>query len=256
MPEDNEPTVTPADPPPKLEAADDGQLRAMQDQLAKTNQELDRLKGSLHQNQPRAPQPVTQQLTKEDMEKQFWADPLNSTMSIAKYASQQAYEAARREMGLSLESLSELAKEKVRSSDPEVFDKFVGEIEAMVATVPEQFRQNANVWRNAFNNVKGAHMDEIMRMKAGPRPPGGGDGPAPAGHRQAPAAKKTALTEDQAAFANKLGLTQDEYRRGLELIEVMPNGKTITKEGAFDTVMTFTDKDRLLRQKERANAQR
>jgi len=227
----------------------------MQDQLAKTNDELSRLKGSLHQNQPR-PQPVNQQVSKEDMEKQFWADPLNTSMTIAKYASQQAYEAARREMGLSLEALSELAKEKVRGSDPEIFDKFQGEIEAMVATVPEQFKQNANVWRNAFNTVKGNHMDEIIRMKAAPRAPGSGDGLVSVGHRQAPAPKQKALNDDQAAFATKLGLTQDEYRRGLELVEIMPNGKVITKEGAFDQVMTFTEKDRQLRLKERANAQR
>lgn len=253
MPEETEPTVKPPPAEPKLEPDPDAQLRNMESQLAKTNQELERLKGAVAQPRPQA---VTQghQPNKEDMEKQFWQDPLNSTMTIAKYASQQAYEAARRDAGLSLEALSELAKEKIRSSDPEVFDKFQGEIEAMVATVPEQFKQNANVWRNAFNSVKGNHMDEIIKLKSGPRAPGGGDGPAPAGHRQAPAHKAAALSDDQAEFARKLGLTQDEYRRGLDLVEVMPNGKVMTKDGAFDQVMTFSSRDRQLKLKEAANA--
>ncbi len=201
-------------------------LAALQDELKKQGEEVARLR------QHAAQQPVVQQTqqqpnqppSKEDIEKLFWKDPLPMVDAIAKRA---AWETEQRIQATGGDTQRQVARDKAREADPEVFDKYALEIEKMVGQVAPQFQGNLNVWQNALSMVRGQHIDEIIAMKVEKKekenqvngtqqPQTGQDGPARPSTRQPPPPKVAALTDEQKEVARGLHLSEDEYRRGID----------------------------------------
>lgn len=195
-------------------------LATLQKQLAESTADNERLKIAL-KSKPAPPPANPAQPTKDEIEKTFWGNPIDMTSAIAQRAAQ---EAEQRVMNALLPSQRDAARDKVRSEDSEVFDKYESEILEMVNTTSPQFHGNINVWQNALAMIRGKHFDEISKAKADKKattdegqvttPRLTSDGPAPPSSRQPPAPKVTPLTDDEKATANGLDMTEAEYKRG------------------------------------------
>lgn len=209
---------------------------------------------ALRRQMPPAPPSVAPQVPqtpdKKAIEKQFWENPLDMVAAISQHAVQSAI-AQHGQVGQ--DTLVETAKQQVRNLDPEVWDKFYIEIEAKVSeAVQPQYRGSVNVWRNAFNLVKGEHVTEIVKMKSAKpaAPSASGDGPAPPSPKAAPAPKEDPLTPEQKDIARRFGLTDEDYRRGQANYGNQP-GKTLPS--SWDQVITF---DSEAKKREERNARR
>lgn len=205
---------------PPADGADDEleQLRRRLDASErKTNALEEQAKQKPVVQPPQAVQP-SQQQTVEDLNKKFWTNPAEMVAQMANVIAEQkagqVYGAIQSQQG---DLLINQAKEVARKADPELFDALEVHIGAKMQTVPDQYKVNPTVWVNAFNTVKGEHMDKVMELK-GKRvqPTGSGDGPRPPSHRQPPAAKVEKLSDDELKFARKLKLTEEQYRQGKE----------------------------------------
>lgn len=179
--------------------------------------EIQRLRGALAQTQ-RPPQQQAGPPDKKQVETAFWQDPVGVSAAIASQAAQMASQ-----NGPGLDTLIELAKKAARDDDPETFDKYYGEIEQSMtqANLGPQFRANVNVWRNAFNMVRGNHVNEIIetRSKGKASAAPSGDGPAASQPAAAPAAAKVKLSEDEAKMARNLGISEAGYIHGKRIID-------------------------------------
>lgn len=196
----------PANPPPDARDAEIARLRA-----ALTNPPP-------NPNPPAQPPPVDMKA----LETTFWKDPLNMSAAIA----QQAAVNAQVNSG-SFETLVEVAKKSARGDDParqKLFDKYEKDIVAKVQnSVQPQFYANVNVWRHAFNFVLGEKHDEIhgVRQQEENRAPAVHipDGPGVPSTRAPGAPSKIKLTEEQRHWAKNFGLTEDQYRKGIQIRE-------------------------------------
>lgn len=196
--------------------------------------------------------------SREDMQRQFYADPINSTQAIA---AQAAREAVQQYGAGHMETLVATAREQARSSDPELFDRYIAEIEGNVALAGPQFAANTNVWKSAFNMAKGQHMNEIRdaARQQNPQAPAihvsREGGPGVPNVPQGPAPRVAELNEDQKRTAKKLGITEDMYRQGIEYndkqtdLDFNPLGPS-----SWDKVITFDSREK--RRNERAAANR
>lgn len=230
----------------------DLELDLLKQQVAGQGQAVVQLQQVLRQaraqSQPQA-RPAGMAPTKEDLEKSFWQNPLDMTAAIAQRAaaeaSQAAFHAGQASIAPAMDTMIQTARDQARARDPEIFDKFQLEIDAKVAMVHPQYRTNVNVWVNAYNNTIGENMEEVLRMRqgrveGGPPPIKGAAGPSVPSTRQAPSPKQTSLSDDEKRMAKKLGLTDDEYRRGRVRYE--------NQDTSWDEVITFDSSRR------RANA--
>ena len=220
------------------EEGDDSGLAALQKQLKEQGEEVGRLKQAVKQApQPKQEQQLqTQPPSKDDIEKMFWKDPLPMMDAIAKRA---ALETEQRVMSSTIDTQVELARDKVKAANEELFADYEVEIEQMVAQVQPQFRGNINVWQNAVKMIKGAHMDEIMAKKQAKEAPANktvSDGPASPSTRTAPAPKDKPLSDEQREVAKGLHLTDDEYRRGQKRYE--------NQSAEWAKVVTFSSEDK------------
>lgn len=200
-----DPPTTPPPPDPTISRLEAG--------LAAQREEIERLKVASN-HPPVSPSPLPSPPTKADLERRFFQDPLTSTAAIAQHAAANAVS----QFGAPLETLRDIARDRVRSIDPEVFDKFEPEIIAAVGTMPPQFQANSAVWTNAFNIVRGKHITEVLEMKGQKAPPVK-DGPSAPSVRVSQAPAKPPLSENEKIIAEGFGLTEDEYRHGKEFHE-------------------------------------
>lgn len=221
----------------------DLELDLLKKQVAGQGQAVGQLQQALREARAQPVQPARPAgagPTKEELEKSFWANPLDMTAAIAQRAAQeaagQAFQAGQAAMAPSIDTLIQAARDKARERDSEIFDRFGAEIDAKVAMVQPQFRTNVNVWINAYNNTVGENIEEVLKMRSA-RTAGGesisikGGGPAPPSPKPAPVPKSPALSDDEKRIAKKLGLTDDEYRRGKDRYE--------NQETSWDQVITF-----------------
>jgi hypothetical protein len=229
----------PPDPPQP-----DPAISAMQNQIAQLNQTVQRL------TQPPPPPAVNQPApgSKEEVEKVFWKDPLNTSAAIAQRV---AMETMSRYQQQNFETMVESAK-SLALADPKlklVYEKFPVDVEAKLANVDPQFRTNATVWKNAIIMVRGEKADELMKHQSSAPKPGQGDGPAPANHRTAPAPPTTSkLTEDEKKWAANLKLSEEQYAKGKERYE--------NQEQRWGDVITFDSMERRRQDALRRQAQR
>ncbi len=221
----------PPDPTP------DPAIAAMQNQIQQLNSTVQRL---TQQPPPPPPhhvnQPPTQPAGKEEIEKVFWKDPLNTSAAIAQRV---AMETMQNYQSQNYDTMVESAK-ALAMADPkmkEVYDRFPVEVEAKVANLSPQFRTNSTVWKNAIIMVRGEKMEELMKARTSSPKPGQGDGPAPPSSRPAPpnpAASK--LSDDEKLWAKRLGLTDEQYASGKE--------KYANQEERWADVVTFDSMER------------
>lgn len=242
--EQQPPAVEDPTPPAGVSAEEMARLRSTVEQQARQIQQLGSRREAPQQQPPAAPAVMD----RKAIESEFWKNPLEVTSTIARIA---AAEAQQNLMGSLGGTIYEMAKSKAREKNPELFDRYRDEIEAAVASAPENIRSNVAVWTNAMNIVFGSHIDEISASK--PREGGApavrtrGDGPSAPGTRSAPAPVAVKLTEEQQAMARNLRITDDEYRHGLEILE----RQDAKGPSVWDEVVT-TDSDKARREKRAA----
>lgn len=213
----------------------DTELDQLKARLAQQDTELSTLKQTLQQRPaPQPQQPQQKQPTKQELEKEFWADPLGKLGELAQVVRNNTLAEVQ---AMQHEPLTDLAKQKARETDPEVFDALEVQVLAKIQDIPKQYHTNTTLWVNALNQVKGENLDKVMeiRGKGGQRQPHSPDGPAPTSPRNLPVTKKT-LLPDEAEIARKMKLTPEQYLRGKEFYanqEDMWKG-VVTFDSQFD----------------------
>jgi hypothetical protein len=213
----------------------DTELDQLKARLAQQDTELSTLKQTLQQRPAPQPQPVPQKPpSKAELEKEFWADPLGKLGELAQVVRNNTLAEVQ---AMQHEPLTDLAKQKARETDPEVFDALEVQVLAKIQDIPKQYHTNTTLWVNALNQVKGENLDKVMeiRGKSGQRAPHLPDGPAPTSPRNLPTTKKT-LQPEEAEIARKMKLTPEQYLRGKEFYanqEDMWKG-VVTFDSQFD----------------------
>lgn len=169
--------------------------------------------------------PPSGQVNKQELTKEFFKNPLDSTVQIAQSTTQAMVTKAMAEIGDQLAPLKLVAKREARSEDPErqkLFDKYIIDIEARVATMPPNFQTNLQVWNNAYDMVVGSKMREILAAEREEKPSSAAihvsrDDIGPArGSKAPPPAKGLKLSDDQKLWASRLGLSDEQYSAGIE----------------------------------------
>lgn len=224
--------------------------RSVQDQRS----EIDRLKRLI----TAPPQPVAQpgqQMSREDMDKQFFRNPIDASIAIATKAAQ---DTMAQQQGPSFDTLVQVARNEARGTDVKqqaIFDKYIAEIEVAVATAPPNYRTNVNVWRNAFNVTKGAHLEEIL-AEAGTssqtaEPPRSaavhirdGSGPAPSSPRPGQPPRGEQLSAEEQRVARKFKMSDERYLAGKKHYEGQtdPQSNPIGPS-SWDPMITFDSAD-------------
>jgi len=250
--------VTPTTTPPAESSVSippvDPQITALQAEVAKSRRDMDELKKRLT---PAPPQPPLQMpppnaqppMDATQLKAEFFRNPLELSTAIAQRA-------AAEQNQVNYDTLREVARKAARDQDPEVFDRFETEINLLLAnTVQPQFHTNVNVWKNAFNQVRGQHIPEILEMKKQTPPNESPRGPAvhvsheggpAAPNRAAPAPAQEGLNADEKAMAKRLGITEEQYLQGKKDYD----NQSEKGPSSWDKYFTFSSKDR--RRQERA----
>ncbi len=223
-------------PPPAAAPATDPAIKALEAKIAEQGNQLSAVTRALQSRPAATSAPATQPpaQNKEQLRQEFFKEPMDMAAAIAYRAAQDVMSQGQ---GQTIETLKQIARDKVRSQDPDLFDKYSHEIDAMVAqnTAP-QFHGNINVWQSAANMVYGAHRREIAAEPAKPGAPAVHikDGPAAPNTRQASPPPKQQLTEDEKRVARGLGLSEEAYLRGKNRIEKVGEVRWQSKDDAFD----------------------
>jgi hypothetical protein len=209
----------------------DPALARLEAQIRSTQEHLDSLRSAVVNRQPTpsTPPPVANP-TKEELERQFWKDPLGSVAAIAGHVAGQVAQATRQQDSGSRETLIEVARQQARAVNPELFDQYFPEILALVQTMPVEARTNVNVWHNSRDVVFGRHIGDISVKK--PTPVSSTDGLTPPSPRPPAAPPKPKLNEQEAIMAKKLGLSEDQYLAGKEAYADQANKWPLTFRGS------------------------
>lgn len=233
--------------------AEDPEVVRLRGEVARHRQELDSIRQRV--TAPPAPAANNGQMSQEEMARAFYRDPIQSSAQIA---ARMIDERLQSEGQASMATLIQVAKDSIRNRSDQykkLFDKYYLEIEAAVNTVAPQFRGNIQVWDNAFNMVRGQHIDEILAETAAAKTPElpatpavhitEGGGPAVPSTRAAQPTQSSELSQDEKRVARKLGITEDQYKQGKAHIAgqcdpiVDPVGKS-----SWDEHITFSTRDR------------
>ncbi len=207
--------------------------------LAKINAELGDLRNAVtginhQQQQQQAPPPGVPDKTA--LTKEFYKDPLAMVTTIAQTVAQHTQAANH---AATMPALMQIARDKVRASDPEVFDKYEPEIVEKVNRTNPQNHGNPEVWQTAFNLVRGSHFDEVMTLrqkKANDKH----DGPAAPSAKPMPAPKETPLVAEEQEFVRNFQITTEGFRRGKEIID----GQAKRGPSSWDKAFTFDSAQR------------
>jgi hypothetical protein len=242
--------------------AEDPELVRLRGEVAKQKQDFEALKQRVSAPPAPAAQP-SGQLSPAEMAREFYKDPIGSAAAIAQRV---VNDQLQQQGHQGYDTLVQVAKDKARSRDPKLFDKYYLEVEAAVSSTPKQFHQNVTVWENAFNMVRGNHIDEILSERAAAQPPANqapavhireGGGPASPSVRPGQAAEEETLSVDEKRVARKLDLSDEQYLAGKKHLEGQndpvrdPVGKS-----SWDAQITFSSKDRRARLRREAQQQR
>lgn len=257
MPEPAVNDQLPPAPPPSAKPASDDALKRMETELQQNRLQMTELMKRISTSNTASPplNAPTDAKSKKDLEKEFYANPLEHTAQIAKTVSEAIQQRAMQEMGGSFETLKEVARQAARSENPELFDRYALEIESKVAgTLPTQ-QTNIHVWKAAFNVIKGEHLNEVLaseREKAGKgnQAPAlhlsSDGGPAPAGRPAAPAPAAAKLSDDEKSVARNLGLSDEQYAAG----KVAYANQNVHGKSSWDGHITFDSREQRRAQRE------
>lgn len=215
--------------------------------LARSRSENDQLRRSLTAPRPpAAPAPGTNPPLEP---KDFYKDPWNMSAAVSLHA---ANETVTNAMAPMYDTLVATARNVARGTDPEeqaLFDELLPDIELKMALVAPSWKQNATVWVNAFNVVKGEKFKQLMTKNNEGRAPAvhirNGNGPSAPTPAQ-PATNKVKITDAEAATARKFGMTPEHYAQVRDRVfkteEENPLGK-IDGPGFFDGRITYRTED-------------
>jgi hypothetical protein len=182
------------------------------------------------------------QPTREELVRDFYKAPLEMTATIAEMTAQNVLRNSGYEQ--THETMIHTAREAARSEDPALFDKYFPEIEAQVKTLAPQFHTNINVWKAAANNVYGQHRRDIVDAARSASAPAvrvsSGSGPGAAGLPPEPSPPSVTLSEDERYIAKRLGLTDEQYRRGKAFVDK----QEIRQPSSWDEYVTFSSKEK------------
>lgn len=233
QPGQNLPPVTPPVAP-----VVDPKVTALEADLAEQRRMVTNLTSQFQRTQ----QP-TQQSTMDDLNRQFYKEPVTTAAAIAQQAAREIFQ----QQGQNgHETLIAVAKEQARKRDPELFDKYQTQIQARVNLTDPQFHSNIQVWNSAFDMAMGAHMDEIRDeiRKKSPQAPaikisqGGPD--IPNGQQgQAPKAGGSNLSPEELQMAKNLDISPESYAKGKEDYD----NQSDKGKSSWDGLVTFSSKD-------------
>ena len=217
----------------------DNELDALRNNVAALTQTVQQLTSG-------PPQPPDPQAA---MNQAFWTQPANSAYALATRAAQEQIGA---HMAQSFEGLRELARDKARSTNPELFDRFADKIDALVQTFPKEVQIQKQYWISATERVLGAHIQELRREDAeagregkakAPAFHGSSDGPARAGVPAAGASGSGGgeLSDDAKFIARRMRLSEDQMKRGIVSFGDQGDPFDPSKPSSWDRVMSFDD---------------
>lgn len=211
-------------------------MQAQLDQQQQTsNAILDRLR------------PQTPPTSADEMNRSFYKEPVKMSDAIARQAAAEVVNGA---MAGQFDTLIAVARDQSRRGNEAIFDKYVNEIEQKVLGVDPQFRTNINVWNNAVQMVKGAHLNDLLEedRRLTPRAPAvhisQDGGPVRSSGQQPPAPKGATMTPEEREMAKGLRLTDETYLAGKEHLDLTNYGRADSKDSAFDSVVTFDSMER------------
>jgi len=105
-----------------------------------------------------------------------------------------------------------MAKQGLSGLDRRIWEKWEGEIDKIMEGVGLQFQGSAQTWLNALTNIKGRHMDEILKMKddnseffSESGDSGGSGGPTKKDDGE--------LTAEEVKIAARMGIKPEDYAK-------------------------------------------
>lgn len=242
---------------PPVNKDGDPELKKMREELNRLVGKVDKI-GAPPPRQDPPPQPG-QPLSKKELETRFYQNPLESTAQIATAVAQSM---RAQDGSATYDTMVEVAKGEARKGQEKLWDKYATEVEALVFTSTEQnplVRQNIFVWKNAFNQVKGNHVDELISEakaepaggnrsaaihisdEGGPSAPSRAAGPPPAGDK---------LSAEEQTMARNLGLSNEQYAEGKRRYDAQDSKPS--RKSSWDDLMTFDTRQK--RREQRAAA--
>lgn len=229
--------------PASRRTMEDNELSSLQRNVANLTQTVQQLAGGGQQGPPAQVDPRTA------MNQAFWQNPADAAYALAHRA---ASEQVGAQMAQSFEGLRELARDKARATNPELFDRFADKIDTLVQNMPKEVQIQKQYWISATERVIGAHYNDLRReeqeaaREGKPKAPalhGMSDGPARAG---VPAASATGgsgddLSDDAKFVARRMRLSNEQMKRGIEIYGNQGDPYDPSKPSAWDKVMSFDD---------------
>lgn len=204
-------------------------------------QEQRRLTQQLQQNMPKQPTP---QNNLDDLNRQFFKDPVTSAVAIARQA---AAELQQSQGANAHETLVGVAQDQARKTNPELWDKYHTEIvEKVKAQVDSQFHTNSTVWSSALDMAIGRHINDIRDAVRAEKPQAPAikiseGGPAIGGGRPAAAPTGAAekLTAEERQMAKDLDISPESYAAGKDAYD----NQSAKGKSSWDDYVTFSSKD-------------
>lgn len=230
-------------PPPQDDEL--AQLRArVAEYEAKNRQYEQRFEALRNQPVPQQPRQVVQPPTKADAERTFWQQPLETVAGAVQYAQQNTLQQV-------APALAEVARDKARQSDPELWDALEPQINARINEFAAQNPQAIiypQLWQNVFNTIKGENVEKVLQVKGKKTEQASArqDGPITPGSKPSPAPRTPQLTDEERKWARKFKRTDEQYLQGKDFIE--------NPDKWWGQMFTFdSDEPKIERNKPRAN---
>lgn len=222
-----------------------------QDPTAALQAELSRISTSLaglqQQNAaaavPKPPaQPVNTPPTKDQLTEQFWKDPVGVQAQLTQAAVGEALSQMQMQ---NIPTLMAQARTLLRGSTPleqAIFDEFAPQLDQAISGIHPLQRGNIENWKLAYNYIKGENMDRVLEIRnkfnktrTVSQTPAGPAAPSP---KAPPAPAVIPLSEDEASFIRKFGITEEQYRRGTSDYEK----QSAIGPSSWDAVLTFDNR--------------
>jgi hypothetical protein len=202
---------------------------------------------------PAAAPPVDNTL--RDLNKKFYENPVGHSVTIAQ-------EAARTILAEQAQhqhpTLVMAARNQIRATNPELFDRYAADIDAKVGSLAPQWATNATVWGNAFTQVKGEKMEEIVAARQAALPPdtspqapalhiSNGGGPARPSAPPAPGSKGPKLNDQEKEWAARFEMKEEDYARSRDRTfeqEAVNPLNSMKKMSFFDGAITFNSQQK------------
>ena len=222
MPEEK---IKPAEP--SLPTEQQAQIQQQAQQLQQLQQQQQQMWAQSHQAGAAPATPDANQ--RQQVSDAFFERPFEATQAVAAREANRAAQA----MGQALQAKNhprdvEIARDKVRDSDKEVFERYREEVEAeMGSSYAPDAHTDPRVWKVALTTVKDRHFDEIVQEKmktkikarGGPESPSVAEAPARGAGADAP------LEGDEKTVARDIFRMSDkEYRSGQEHLDAQKRG--------------------------------